>query len=54
MPTSIQVTPQPGSEFRVGPWVLLLTIILGPQPSLVQGLELRTAIQLCPQLGPTP
>lgn len=34
MPTFIQVTPQPGSGFRVGPWVLRLTIILGPQPSL--------------------
>lgn len=37
-PTS---TPQTGSELRVGPWVLLLSIILGPQLSLGQGLRPR-------------
>lgn len=38
MPTSTQVIPQPGSRFRVGPRTLLLSIILGPQLSLVQDL----------------
>ena len=53
MPTSTQVTPQPGSGLRVGPWILLVSVILGPQLSLVQGTKVKNATQLCPHLVPT-